>query len=265
MNIVQVEAAPFFFERGRIGCLLIHGFTGAPAEMRWLGEQLAKEGYSTLGVRLFAHGTDQKDMLRAKWRDWYFSAVDGYYQLKGCCDHIFVIGLSMGGVLALMLGSDYPISGVVALSTPLSVPLKWVKPFLPLIPIVSKFWRYKSKGSPDWVDPSLQDDHFDYPVYPLIAVHELDLLMKEMRKRLNSVRLPTLIIHSKTDGSVSGEHAQRLHQLIGSDDKEIVWLENSGHVITRDVEKDRVLHEVSSFISRITLKERAESESGFLA
>lgn len=251
MNIVQPEAAPFFFKRGKIGCLLIHGFTGAPAEMRWLGEQLAEEGYSTLGVRLFAHGTNQKDMLRAKWHDWYLSVVDGYYLLKEECDQIIVIGLSMGGVLALLLGSEFPLSAIAALSTPISVPIEWVKPFLPLIPIVSKFWRYKSKGASDWADPSLEEDHFDYPAYPLIAVHELDRLMKELRNRIQSVHIPTLIIHSKADGSIPGEHARSLLQRIGSDDKELIWLENSGHVITRDVGKERVLQEISAFISRV--------------
>ena len=131
MNVVQVEAAPFFFKRGKIGCLLIHGYTGAPAEMRWLGEQLANNDYSVLSPRLFAHGTDQEDLLRAKWRDWYHSVEDGYHLLKGQCDQIFVVGLSLGGVILMAVGNAAPPS--------------------PTIPASLTFWRIPSgsreKGS----------------------------------------------------------------------------------------------------------------------
>ena len=45
-------AEPFFYRGGPIGALLIHGFTGAPKEMRLLAEALAAEGLTVLGVRL---------------------------------------------------------------------------------------------------------------------------------------------------------------------------------------------------------------------
>jgi carboxylesterase len=252
MNVVQVEAAPFYFKRGKIGCLLIHGYTGAPAEMRWLGEQLANHDYSVLAPRLFAHGTDQEDLLRAKWRDWYHSVEDGYHILKGQCDQIFVVGLSLGGVLALLLGAQQSVSGIIALSTPYLLPDAVVKLLLPLIPIVSKFWRFKSKGVPYWVDPEPQKDHVDYPAFPLVGASELHGLMKEMREQLPTIKNPVLIIHSKRDKSVSEKHPTRIFEYVGSEDKELKWLENSGHVITRDADKDRVLQEIDGFIKRVS-------------
>jgi len=39
-------AEPFFYPGNETGCLLIHGFTGAPKEMRWLGEYLTGKGYN---------------------------------------------------------------------------------------------------------------------------------------------------------------------------------------------------------------------------
>ena len=46
------NAEPFYFPGNSTGCLLIHGFTGAPMEMRPLGDFLAEKGYSVLGIRL---------------------------------------------------------------------------------------------------------------------------------------------------------------------------------------------------------------------
>jgi len=37
-------AEPFYFPGNKIGCLLVHGFTGTPKEMRWMGEYLGSSG-----------------------------------------------------------------------------------------------------------------------------------------------------------------------------------------------------------------------------
>jgi len=84
-------AEPFFFPGGPTGCLLVHGFTGTPKEMRWLGEYLASRGYSVLGVRLFAHATYPEDMIRARWYDWLASVEDGWHYLSGLTQQIFIL------------------------------------------------------------------------------------------------------------------------------------------------------------------------------
>ena len=42
----------FFFQGGKQGVVLVHGYTGAPGEMRLLGEYLHQQGLTVLGVRL---------------------------------------------------------------------------------------------------------------------------------------------------------------------------------------------------------------------
>jgi carboxylesterase len=131
VNQLLEGGEPFFFPGGQTGCLLLHGFTGAPKEMRLLGEHLADQGYTVLGPRLFGHATIKKDMLRARWRDWVASSLDGYYLLRGACTKIVVMGLSMGGALTLYLGARYPVDGLVAMSTP----------YAPLIGTIQKLLR----------------------------------------------------------------------------------------------------------------------------
>src|SRR3990172_3152864 len=100
---------PFFFRGGPVGCLLIHGFTSTPKEMRWLGEYLAGQGHTVYGVRLAHHATQPADMNRSRWHDWFYSAVDGWHILRDQCERVFPIGLSMGGVTALKLAAEYPV------------------------------------------------------------------------------------------------------------------------------------------------------------
>src|ERR1700690_3229103 len=109
-------AEPFLFPGSRTGCLLIHGFTGAPKEMRTMGEYLNQQNhYSCLGVRLNGHATQPEDMIRSNWSDWTASVEDGYHLLRGACDRIYLVGLSMGGVLSLLMSTRLDVAGVVAM------------------------------------------------------------------------------------------------------------------------------------------------------
>src|SRR5712692_8608567 len=114
-------AEPFYFKGDSVGCLLIHGFSGSPWEMRWLGEQLAADGYTVLGPLLAGHGTTPEDMNTTRWPDWYASVVAGYRQLREECEQVIAIGLSLGGALALHLAAHEPVDGLVLMATPLHI------------------------------------------------------------------------------------------------------------------------------------------------
>jgi carboxylesterase len=241
-------AEPFFFPGNRVGCLLVHGFTGTPKEMHWMGEYLNTQGYSVLGTRLAGHATQMEDMMRMHWQDWLASVEDGYCLLKGCVDQVFIIGLSMGGILSLLFASQNPVSGVVAMSTPYALP---DDPRLPLIPILSWLMPKVKKGPPDWHNPDAAKDHIDYPYHPTRGIIQLRGLLSEMRKSLPSVRVPALIIHSKQDGSVSPHDAELIFAALGIPDKELFWVENSGHVIPREPDRLLAFDKVDEFIRKI--------------
>ena len=73
-----------------------------------LGEYLAKCGFTVYGPRLKGHGTHYEEMEGTTWKDWIESADDGYRMLKKKCSQIFVVGLSMGGTLAVELAHRHP-------------------------------------------------------------------------------------------------------------------------------------------------------------
>lgn len=245
-------AEPFFFPGNRIGCLLIHGFTGAPKEMRWMGEYLAAQGYTVLGVRLAAHATRPEDMLRARWPDWVASVEDGYHLLRGAADQVFLAGLSMGGALALLCADGrLPLAGVIAMSTPYSLGDDWR---LPYVQWLCRLQPRLQKGPPDWRNPLAAQDHVDYPYYPTRAIAELRDLLAEMRQALPRVNVPVLLAHSRQDGGVPPENMEKIYQSLGSAEKTMLWLENSGHVITREPERERLFQAAHAFIQRYTDK-----------
>jgi carboxylesterase len=250
MTLIMQGAEPFHFPGGRTGCLLIHGFTGTPREMLFMGKHLAGQGHTVIGVRLFAHATHQEDMLRARWRDWLASAEDGIHLLSNTCDRVVVMGLSMGGILSLLLASQFPVAGVVALSTPYDNPDPRMR-LRPVAPLLTLFWRFGRKGPPDWHDPTVPPDHLEYPLAPVRGAAELYDVLAEMRRRLPAVTCPALIVHSHGDLAVAPWHAEAIAARIGSSDKRIFWVSDSGHVVTRDAERDRIFAEVAEFVRRI--------------
>src|SRR3989449_7131156 len=84
-----------------LGCLLVHGFTGTPEEMRPLGEALAARGFPVHAVRLAGHGTDVADLVRTRWTDWFASVEAGMARLRASTERLAVAGMSLGSPLPL--------------------------------------------------------------------------------------------------------------------------------------------------------------------
>lgn len=234
--------------------MLIHGFTGAPKEMRWMGEYLAKQGYSVLGVRLAGHATRPEDIIHSHWTDWTASVEDGYNLLRGAAQHIYLIGLSMGGTLSLLMSARLDVRGVVAMSTPYRLPVDYPYWTLRLLSMVKRYQPKTKDPRPGagWFDQTAWQEHIAYPENPVRAVAELQRLLTEMRSALPQVRVPVLLIHSKDDQSIIPENAEHIYaDLVNARDKTRLYLTGSGHVVTRDAKREQVFEAAHGFIHRL--------------
>ena len=253
MTQIISTAEPFFLPGGRTGALLIHGFTGAPKEMRWMGETLNRQGLTCLGIRLAGHATDPEDMRRSHFTDWTASVEDGFHLLSGSVDRIYLVGLSMGGALSLLMSTRLEVSGVVAMSTPCQLPQDYP---LWAMKLYSLFVRdvLKSHEAPgsSWVDKEAYAAHISYPKNPTRAAIQLKLLLNAMIVSLPEVRKPVLLIHSKDDTYVLPENMEKIHVgLVNSPDRTKLYVSGSGHVITRDAARLQVFDAALNFIRRL--------------
>lgn len=222
--------------------------------MRLLGEKLADEGFSVLGLRLTGHGTHPEDMIRSRWADWLASVEDGWNLLSGSAEQIVVMGLSMGGILALSFAARFPVSGVIAMSTPHHLPKDRRIPFIKLISI---FQPYITKGPPDWHDLDAYRQQIDYPRDPVRAYAELRDLVADMQASLPKINAPVLLIFSKGDSVVQAAHghAEAFLAELGSAEKEVLWVEDSGHIVTRDRDREKVFAAAVAFTHRVGARE----------
>jgi len=249
-------AEPFFFpgfgQNARTGCLVQHGFTGTPKEVRWLGEYLNRSGYAVCGMRLAGHATQPEDMIRSRYPDWLASVEDGYNLLRSSCDQVFLLGLSMGGILSLISATQLEIRGVVAMSTPYKLP---DDPRLKYLKVLSKVMPYmeKNKDGPGagWFGDDWKQ-HVAYPQNPLRSIAELNEILGVMRLSLPKINVPVLLISSKDDHYIYEGSMDAIYAALGTKDKQKMWVEGSGHVITEEPKREQVFQAAGDFIARVS-------------
>lgn len=229
---------------GPKGVLLIHGFTGLPAELLLLGEHLNKAGFTVLGVRLAGHGTTVEDMSHMTWEDWMDSVRDGYAVLSGFCEDISVIGHSMGGLFALLLSTEEVVSHVVSLAAPIFIADERGIDALPPREACYGGFVPKARRRMKDVPPAVNNT---YRKMPLISIHELVEVIEKTKGAIEKVKAPTLIIHSRDDHTAAPVSADYILSHVQGTAR-IVWLEKSGHLLPLASERERVFEEAAAFL-----------------
>lgn len=244
---IMSGAEAFTIQKGRTGCLLCHGFTGTPDEMREIGEFLAERNVSVIAPRLPGHGTTVEDMMTKNADDWYKEYQNAYYQLEEICDEIFICGLSMGGVLTLKHAMARKVSGIITLATPVRTRGVEMDLVQMLNPFIKRLTLKKSKKE---LEDQKRSNIIAYERYPLGAVASLVKIIKETRKNLDKITDPILIIQGSLDEKWIAESAKIIFNSISSKDKELIYLKKTPHNIPKGPEKDLVKKHIFEFIKK---------------
>ncbi|MFO7263623.1 MAG: alpha/beta fold hydrolase [Bacillota bacterium] len=252
LKIQYRSPKPFFLTGHRpAALLLIHGFTGSCAEMSLLGEYFHQRGYTVHAPLLKGHGTTVEDMEKTGARDWWESVLEGYERLASPeRPHVFAVGLSMGGLLALKLAANRPLAGVVSLAAPVYV----YQRFLGFSRWVYPIYRYH-KGGGGSRHPDVEAYAWGYDRTPVKAAGELWRLMKEVRALLPRVQVPALVAQGRRDETVKPHSAQFIYDRLGSTVKQLRWYEQSGHILTLDCERESVFVDIETFMETCLRKE----------
>lgn len=252
------DSEPFFRGAGSRGVLLVHGFTGSPFEMRLLGEDLAARGFAVEGVKLAGHVGTTRDLAASTWHDWYRSASDGMDRLRQRVgsDKIAVAGLSMGGLLTLELARQRgdELAAICVMAAPLWLPPQ-AETFARVtarLPLIRRAALPKLAGS-DIRDPEMKRRNGiaqGRAGMPLPALASLVELGAHLRDKLGDVKVPTLLMHSERDHTVPFACMDGIASRLGTREYQKVVLHESFHVITLDVERDRVFAAVADWFGR---------------
>ncbi len=255
--------------------LLIHGITGTPSEMHYLGKALHKAGFTVLCNTLPRHCSTLADLKKATWQEIAAACQKDVELLRKDCLQVFVGGISMGALLSVHLAFANPgvISGIICLAPTIFydgwalhkgkvlLNLAWHIPFLRNRIDIREGWPYGLKdetlrSSIERFYKNAQSELFDNkvllfgsPFFPLASLYQHHLFSKIVIKELPQVETPILLIHAKEDDMTSIKNARYIYNKIASIDKKLVILEDSYHMITIDKDKDKVAQETINFIN----------------
>ncbi len=226
--------------------LCVHGLTGTPYEVRPPAEALARAGFHCEGVLLPGHGTTHAELARTPREAWIDAVVAAHDALARQHARVYVLGLSLGGVLALALAQRRALAGAVVLAAPLDLgrlvhaAVPWLWPVVPSLP-----------KTPAILDDAARAIHPGYDRMPLRAVNQLLKLAREVDSALPSIHAPVQLIFSRRDPTVPPRNAERILSRLPPGDRELHWLEDSAHVLPVDREREAVSRHAVAFLLRL--------------
>ncbi|WP_332695293.1 alpha/beta hydrolase [Halalkalibacter lacteus] len=235
-----------------IGCLCLHGFTGEPWEVEPISTYfLEKKHWLVYTPTLPGHGQNG-NLKDVTYQEWVYTAEVAVRELLNRCEKVYVIGFSMGGMLACYIAAKYPVSKLVLLSAA----AYYGNPLQLIQDLKEKVWL-RVLGEHD------NDEH--YQLYrkkitetPLGAVLQFMQVVKKIKPSLKKVTVPSLILQGELDGIVPRKSALYLYEMIGSKVKELAFLPESKHLICHGFEKALLINKIEAFLCR----EEDEDESG---
>ncbi|WP_047981037.1 alpha/beta hydrolase [Ornithinibacillus contaminans] len=225
-----------------IGCLVIHGFTGGPYELQPLTDYLKDNTNWHITVpTLPGHGKELA-LENVTYKNWIETAERALIQLKETYNEIYIIGFSMGGMIAAYLAAKYKVDKLVLLAT------------------AGKYLSVKQIGVDiggalkDGVTGKLGENKI-YQHYkkklgavPLRANIEFLKLVRATRGYLKGVQSPVLIAQGQMDSVVPYKTAYYLDREIPSKQKEVVFFERSRHLICLGNDKDTLNKMIYDFL-----------------
>jgi carboxylesterase len=238
------QAREFSLSGGQTAVLMIHGFTASPAQMRPLARALHEKGYSLRGMRLPGHGTRLSDMAATGWTDWLGAVRKATLSLASRYAKVITLGLSMGGLLALMMGEEGLADGVIALAPAIKVTNR-------LAPLSYLLAPFAGRNLDQRERPTAADD-IGYGYTPMAKVPDLLALARKARLNLPRLRCPLLLAQGRLDQSVAARGPEIiLSQSVNCHDKQLLWLPHSPHVCTYGPDMELLLQGITDFLARI--------------
>jgi carboxylesterase len=231
------------------GVLLLHGFGDTPQTLSLVARRLAKSRYGVLAPLLPGHGRSMDAFRKSRADDWVRAARESLAGMRDRYASVSVVGLSMGGALAVIIAAETRgIASLVLIAPYLGMPTP-----LRVAAATHWFWgpvvgEINARNPRSIHDPIEREKNLAYGAVTGRMLCELSKIVKRARMALPGVTAPTLVISSKEDPRVAPGVAVLAMKNLGARDKKLVWTEGAGHIITVDYGRERVFSEIEKWL-----------------
>jgi carboxylesterase len=256
----------FFYPGGPVGVLLIHGLSGTPTEMKYVGKGIARAGYTVYGMQLAGHCGTEADLLKTGWLDWVASIDRAYDWLRPKVDTVLAGGLSMGALLSIEMAARRPevLAGILLYSTTIFYDGWNINQFQFLLPLALRLpfgdrYRFDEEFPYGIKDERLRrrvvaqmqsgdSGAAGLPGLSAPSLRQLRTLIARVKKITPTVRAPALILHAAEDDITSIRNALFLQNRLAGP-RRTVLLDDCYHMITVDRQRDLVVRLSADFIA----------------
>src|SRR3569833_369745 len=229
--------------------LLLHGAGDTPQTLRYLADFLHARGFHVEVPLLPGHGRSIRDFMRVRADDLTSAARAAYVDLRQSHSWTGVIGLSMGGALAVQLAGEFADLPALGLAAPYLEMQRRIEraarisrlwgPFVPLV---------ESTEGLSIFDPEERPKNLAYGVFTAGALRALYETARRAASASPRVRAPTLVVQSREDNRISIAEAERAFAKLGATETRLEWISGASHVITVDFGRDHVFELLASWL-----------------
>jgi len=256
------DQSPLYIKKEGAECIVIfiHGFAEGPEQFKNFLAITSEHGCSIATLLLPGHGGTGKEFAqtpRKEWQDFVDKEIEKYSKEY---KRIILAGHSMGTLLSFLAYDRFSdnISGIIALNSPLYL---LVKPMAIRNNLKIGFCKNLPDDDPAWGALRASSvKHCSTLTYISWAPRLLDLfaLMRQTRKVLERINIPTLIVHADKDELISSKSVRVYGKKIKPEYRRIVRLPDSSHFICRGKDLEFLQREYADFIRQVKLKQKAE-------
>ncbi len=250
IKTVVREALPLYLKGpGDKAVLIIHGYTGYTGEYYPLARKLHQMGYAVSLPRLPGHGTNRHDFKSTGWKDWLNHVDNAYADLAAEYSRVFIVGLSMGGILTLILAARYNPERIVLLAPAMAVRNRmfYLTPVLRyLVWDIRKKWESNETASAD--RKALGNEYWTRIMLGQVA--QVRKLQKIAKRHLRAVQSPVLLVLSRADATVSEKAADIIRNGLKRTPMKEILLEDSHHVLLTGCDKEFVEAQTLTWIEK---------------
>lgn len=227
--------------------LLIHGFTSDDRGMLPIANVARELGLAVEVPLLRGHGRTYRDLRGVSWDDWVGDVSHALTSLRQRAERVIVAGYSLGGLLALAMAAQYEdLDSVVVLAPALRI----AHPLAPFAVLARGWMPFVPMGKAvAYSDPSLASGDTSYPRLAVDAFASFYRATRHVERMLPRIKAPLLVVHALRDRVIRPEAATIAYNQVTSTEKQLVWLERSGHALLDDVDAGDVLQHVRGFLA----------------
>ncbi len=241
---------PLFHKGNAVGCITLHGIGGTPANIRVVADALIEKGYTVISPTIPGHGETVRAQNASTDKQWLGCVRDAYRKLKEeGCEQVYVLGLSLGGILCGLLAEEEHLSGLVLICTPIKMKryLRTARALSPILPVVG--YPESRDGKPAWGDNPYAQMYGGFSTRKLV---DLSRLARKLKKHLDQIDCPALVVSAGQDDKVDPKSVEIfMGGAVNAPSVDYAVFEHSPHGCTYGPERDAVAARCAQFVSAL--------------